>query len=226
MRLILLGCPGAGKGTQAKMLCERYGAAHIATGDLFRAEIAAQTELGRKVEGYLKAGTLVPDAIVIDVVAKRLEESREGWLLDGFPRTLEQAQALDRWLEKTGQRVNRVLSLRMDENAIVERITARRSCPNCGEVYNLRAKPPRVEGKCDKCGTALVQRSDDQEHTVRKRLMVYEDLTRPLVAYYRSEHIFNEIDGNKPMQQVTAALTALIDEDRTAKLGVRGRAER
>ncbi|MBI4424235.1 MAG: adenylate kinase [Elusimicrobia bacterium] len=214
--LIVLGCPGAGKGTQSKVLAARYGLAHIATGDLFRAQIAAKSALGQKVEGYLKAGTLVPDQIVVEMVAGKLDESGQGWLLDGFPRTLEQAQALDKYIKQAGQAIDMVLYLNMDENAVVQRLTARRSCGSCGELYNVMTKPPAAEGKCDRCGGELKQRDDDQESTVRKRLMVYEDLTRPLVAYYRSEHRFHEVDGSLPMDKVTEELTALIDQAKVA----------
>jgi adenylate kinase len=217
MHVILLGCPGAGKGTQSKLLSGRYDLAHIATGDLFRAQIAAKTPLGQKVESYLKAGTLVPDQIVVEMVAGKLDESASGWLLDGFPRTLEQAQALDKYLKQAGQTIDMVLYLSMDEKAVVDRLTSRRSCASCGELYNIVTKPPIQDGKCDKCGGELKQREDDLETTVRKRLMVYEDLTRPLVAYYRSEHTFHEVDGNRPMGQVTEDLMNLIDQAKVAR---------
>lgn len=211
MRLILLGCPGAGKGTQAKILAARYGLAHIATGDVFRAEIAAKSALGQKVENYLKSGTLVPDQIVVEVVAGKLDQSASGWLLDGFPRTLDQAKELDKYLKLAGQQIDKVLYLNMDEKAVVARLTSRWTCSKCGELYNVLTKPPQAQGKCDKCAADLKQREDDQEATVRKRMMVYEDLTRPLVAYYRSEHPFHEVDGNQPMEKVTEQLVALVD---------------
>lgn len=217
MHLILLGCPGAGKGTQSKILASRYGLAHIATGDVFRAEIAAKSALGQKVESYLKAGTLVPDQIVVEVVAGKLDQSASGWLLDGFPRTLEQAQALDKYLKQAGQQIDMVLYLNMDEKAVVDRLTSRRSCAKCGELYNIVTKVPQVDGKCDKCGGELKQREDDQESTVRKRLMVYEDLTRPLVAYYRAEHPFHEVNGNQPAEKVTEELVSLIDQTKVAR---------
>lgn len=212
MHLILLGCPGAGKGTQAKVLSQRNNLTHLSTGDIFRAQIAAKTALGQKVENYLKSGTLVPDSIVVEMVAGKLDESAQGWLLDGFPRTLEQAQALDKYLKQAGQQIDLVLNLAMDENAVVERMTARRNCGSCGELFNLVSKPPQAEGKCDQCGGELKQREDDKEATVRKRLMVYEDLTRPLVAYYRSEHAFHEVNGNQPSEKVTEAVVALIEQ--------------
>ncbi len=212
MRIVLLGCPGAGKGTQSKLLSARYSVVHIATGDLFRAEIAAKSELGQKVEGYLKSGTLVPDPVVVELVASKLDASPSGWLLDGFPRTLEQAQALDKYLRKSGSAIDLVLYLNMDEKAVVERLTSRRSCKTCGELFNIVTRPPAVEGKCDKCSGELIQREDDSEATVRKRLMVYEDLTRPLVAYYKAEQSFFEVDGNQPTEKVTEALVSIIDQ--------------
>ncbi|MBI4348927.1 MAG: adenylate kinase [Elusimicrobia bacterium] len=217
MNLILLGCPGAGKGTQSKVLTQRYGLAHIATGDLFRAQIAQKTALGQKVEGYLKAGTLVPDSIVVEMVAGKLDESSSGWLLDGFPRTLEQAQQLDKYLKASAKQIDMVIYLAMDENAVVQRLTTRRSCASCGELYNTISRPPQVEGKCDKCGGELKQREDDLESTVRKRLMVYEDLTRPLIAYYRSETTLHEVDGNQPPDKVTEQLVALVDSAKVAR---------
>lgn len=216
MRVVLLGCPGAGKGTQARVLCERYGMTHLSTGDLFRAEIAGKTPLGLRVADYLKHGTLVPDEVVVEMVAGKLEGT-PSWLLDGFPRTLEQAYALDKYLREAGSRIDAVLYLSMKEEEVVSRLTSRRSCPSCKAVFNLLSRPPRQEGKCDECAAALVQREDDTEGTVRKRLMVYEDLTKPLVAYYKSEHEFREVDGAKSPDGVTRELVDALD-------GVRGAA--
>ncbi|MBI3547742.1 MAG: adenylate kinase [Elusimicrobia bacterium] len=216
MRIVLLGCPGAGKGTQSKILAERYGLEHVATGDLFRAEIAAKSPLGLKVENYLKSGTLVPDATVVDLVASKLDGLTRGFLLDGFPRTLEQAQSLDKYLSKNKAGIDLVLYLNMNEKEVMRRLTSRRSCPKCGELYNVISRPPQAEGKCDKCGADLVQRPDDSETTVKKRLMVYDDLTRPLVAYYRSQSDFHEVDGAQPVETVTEQLTSIVDSNRGA----------
>ncbi|MBI2362868.1 MAG: nucleoside monophosphate kinase, partial [Elusimicrobia bacterium] len=158
MRAVLLGAPGAGKGTQSKILCERFGMAHIATGDLFRAEIGKKSALGIKVQDYVQKGMLVPDSVVIELVASKLDASAQGWLLDGFPRTHEQAQALDKWLEQNGQKIDAVVLLSMKEDVVVRRLTARRTCGGCGAVFNLDTRPPREEGKCDACGAALAQR--------------------------------------------------------------------
>ncbi|MBI4386936.1 MAG: adenylate kinase [Elusimicrobia bacterium] len=210
-RLVLLGCPGAGKGTQSKVLAQRYALTHIATGDIFRAEIASKTPLGLRVADYLKSGTLVPDSLVIEMVAGRLERGADGFILDGYPRTLEQAQALDQYLNRTGKKLDMVLHLNLDETEVLRRLTRRRSCSGCGALYNLESRVPKEEGKCDECGGALTQREDDREETVRKRLMVYEDLTRPLIAYYRTEHAFHEIDASQGVDRVTQQLTVLID---------------
>lgn len=211
MRIVLLGCPGAGKGTQSKILSERYGFPHIATGDLFRAEITAGSVLGLQVAGYLKSGTLVPDAVVVEMVAGKLQGCPDGFLLDGFPRTLEQAQALDKLLRQEGSQIDMVMHLHMREEEVVRRLTGRRSCSSCGALYNVVSHLPRVDGKCDHCGADLIQRDDDGSAIVRKRLMVYEDLTRPLVAYYRAANVFRELDGGRPVEEVTLALMAVID---------------
>lgn len=211
LRMVLLGCPGAGKGTQARILCEKYGLAHVATGDLLRAEIAAKSELGLKVADYLKKGTLVPDQVVVEMAAKKLDATPGGWLLDGFPRTLEQAQALDGYLSRKKQDIDLVLYLDVPEAEIVSRLTSRRSCGKCGEVFNVISRKPAKEGVCDKCGGPLHQREDDSEATVRKRMMVYEDLTRPLVSYYKSEHRFEEVGGARAPEAVTRDLAAAVD---------------
>ncbi|HAH07619.1 MAG TPA: adenylate kinase [Elusimicrobia bacterium] len=222
MRIILLGCPGAGKGTQAKALCGRYGLSHVSTGDLFRAEAAAKSALGRKVEDFMKRGMLVPDEVVIEMVAAKLDSLAGGWLFDGFPRTLPQAQELDKVLRDSDKRIDLVLNLGLRPEEVISRMTGRRSCPGCGEVFNLKSRPPKAEGRCDKCGGTLVQREDDVEATVRKRLMVYEDLTQPLVAYYRTEGLFEEVDGSQPASEVTAQLAAIVDRVAASRSGAKG----
>jgi adenylate kinase len=218
MNIILLGCPGAGKGTQAKILAEKYGLKHIATGDLFRAEIAAKTPLGLKVADYLKNGTLVPDGVVVEMVAGKLDGTNAaGYVLDGFPRTLEQAQALDGVLKKTAQRIDAVAYINMNEAEVVRRLTSRRSCAKCGALYNLLTKPPKTDGKCDSCGGDVVQREDDGESTVKKRLLVYNDLTAPLISFYKSELPFFELDGSQPIDSVTQALVSVIDGAKAGK---------
>jgi len=211
VRIVLLGCPGAGKGTQAKVLCARFGLTHVSTGDLFRTEMAKASPLGKRVGDYVKKGMLVPDDVVVELVAATLDAVPGGWLLDGFPRTLAQAQALDKYLVSNGGKIDLVLSLAMREEAVVARLAGRWSCPACGEVFNLQSRPPQQAGVCDKCGGKLLQREDDTEATVRRRLMVYEDLTRPLAAYYRSEGNFQEVDGGQSPEDVARAVTAVVD---------------
>lgn len=211
MIVILLGSPGSGKGTQSKRLADAYGFKHLSTGDIFRAEIAEKTGLGEKVQDYLKAGKLVPDAIVVEMVAGKIETGGK-YLLDGFPRTVEQAQALDSMLKRVGANVNRVVYLTLPKPEAINRMTSRRVCEGCGEVFNTISRPTQVDGVCDKCSGKVVQRADDSEATAQKRLMVFEDLTQPLVAYYKGESLLAEVDANREPAQVEAALRAVIDE--------------
>lgn len=213
MRAVLLGCPGAGKGTQSKILCARLGVAHIASGDIFRAEIDKQSPIGLKVQDYVKKGMLVPDQVVIEMIASRLDGAVGGWILDGFPRTHDQAEALDKWLEQNGQKIDAVVFIKMDEEVVVKRLTSRWTCGGCGAVYNLLTKPPKEEGKCDACQAALIQRSDDTETTVRKRQMVFNDLTAPLISYYKHAHEYFEVDGAAPMEDVTKALLDVLGKN-------------
>lgn len=210
MIVVLLGAPGAGKGTQSKVLSERYGLLHLATGDIFRGEIAAKTSLGLKAADYVKNGKLVPDNIVTEMVAAKIDGAKS-YLLDGFPRTLEQAQALDGFLKPQGRSVDLVILLNLPQNAAMKRLTSRRVCSKCYEVYNILTKPPVADGVCDKCGGKVEQREDDTDATAAKRLMVFEDLTQPLAAYYKGEQIFSEVDASRGPAEVTASLSALID---------------
>lgn len=210
MRAVLLGCPGAGKGTQSKILSARLGVTHIASGDLFRSEIDKKSALGLKVQDYVKKGMLVPDSVVIELVSSRLDACKEGWILDGFPRTHDQAEALDKWLEQNGQKIDAVVFIKMGEDEVVKRLTSRWTCGGCGAVYNLLTKPPQAEGKCDACAAALIQRSDDSEATVRRRLMVFNDLTAPLISYYKHAHDYFEVEGSQPMEDVTRELEGIL----------------
>ena len=209
MIVILLGAPGSGKGTQSARLAQKMGFTHLATGDIFRAEIAQGTELGQKVEGYLKGGKLVPDAVTIEVVAGKIQRGGN-YLLDGFPRTVEQAQGLDKILKTAGTAVGLVVSLTLPVAEAIKRMTSRRVCKSCATVYNVLTKPTAAEGKCDKCGGEVVQRPDDSEATAQKRMMVFEDQTQPLVAYYKGEQLLKEIDANRAPEAVEAELSALI----------------
>jgi adenylate kinase len=214
--VVLLGSPGSGKGTQSKRLSERYGFAHLATGDIFRAEIAQKTELGVKAQDYVKSGKLVPDQIVVEMVAGRLD-ARGAYLLDGFPRTVDQAKGLDEMLKAGGAAVNLVVNMTLPAAEAIKRMTSRRICSGCGEVYNIYTRPTKAEGVCDKCGAAVTQREDDSEATAKKRLMVFEDLTQPLVSYYKGEGVLVEVDAAQSAEKVEAALAAVIDEAKAGR---------
>jgi len=214
--VILLGMPGSGKGTQSKRLAEKYGFNHLATGDIFRGEIAAKTSIGEKAADYLKKGRLVPDAIVIEMVAGKIEKGSK-YLLDGFPRTIEQAQGLAEMLKGVGSAVDLVVFLTLPKEEAIKRMASRRTCTKCGEVYNVTSRPPKADGVCDKCGSPVIQREDDSEATAAKRLMVFEDLTHPLVAYYKSEAAFHEVDAAQSPEAVEAALSAVIDSTKAAR---------
>lgn len=211
MIVILIGTPGSGKGTQSSVLCERFAFTHLSTGDIFRAEMAAKSDIGRKAAEYVNNGKLVPDAVVTEMVAGKLSDPQGGrYLLDGFPRNLAQAQALSGLLAQRKAAVDLVLFLNLSPADAMKRLTSRRICGGCGEVFNVLSRPPQAEGKCDKCGKDLIQREDDSEATARKRLMVYEDLTRPLVAYYKAEGALQEVDGASSPETVAAALAEIV----------------
>ncbi|MBI3972445.1 MAG: nucleoside monophosphate kinase [Chloroflexi bacterium] len=213
MILILLGAPGSGKGTQGRRLSERFGISYMASGDLLRRAIDQHTPLGEQVRQYVERGLYVPDDVIVPAALHEIHRIREetgasGVVLDGFPRTREQAQALDVALEAEGKRVKRVLFLNVPKDVLVNRLAGRWTCRNCGATYNLDQNPPRTPGVCDRCGHALFQRVDDRPETVERRLNVYLESTVPLVAYYRQKRRLVEIDGNRPMNEVTEALVS------------------
>jgi adenylate kinase len=214
MKLILLGPPGAGKGTQAKMLTEQFGIPQIATGDILRAALQAGTPLGVKAKSYMDAGALVPDEVVIGIVRERLQQGdcQAGFILDGFPRTVAQADALQATLVELGRQLDRVVSLKVNADELVERLIGRRTCRGCGRGYHVRFEPPRAADRCDACGGELFQRDDDREETIRKRLTVYDQQTAPLIDYYRSAGLLTELDGMLPIpvvqEQMQTALRA------------------
>ena len=198
-RMVFLGPPGAGKGTQAKKIVAHYGLVHISTGDMFREAVKNDTPLGRKAKEYMDRGELVPDDIVIGIVDERMakDDVKKGFILDGFPRTIPQAEALDNILEKYGLPLDLVINLNVDDETLVKRLTSRRVCRECGAIYNILFQPPKVEGKCDKCGGALYQRDDDNETAVRHRLEVYHAQTKPLIEYYAKKGILKNIDHSE-----------------------------
>ena len=205
-RMVLLGPPGAGKGTHAKILSERYRIPHISTGDLLRDEIERATPLGKRAQSFIDSGKLVPDDVVIDMMGERLQHSdaRNGFILDGFPRTAEQAKALDRMLRERKTPLNLVLQFNTSEKVIVDRLSGRRVCTNCGANYHIRNIPPKREGICDVCAKPLVQRKDDDPNTIRKRLKVYEEQTAPLVEFYKQLKVLQVVNGDleiEPLQK-------------------------
>ncbi len=212
MNLILLGPPGAGKGTQATMLTERFGIPQISTGDILRGAVKEGTPMGIKAKGFMDAGALVPDEVVVGIVRERLQkpDCGAGFILDGFPRTVAQADALKENLRQLGKNLDAVISLEVDVEALVERLTGRRTCRKCGRGYHLKFDPPRQAGTCDACGGELYQRDDDREETIRKRLQVYQEQTSPLVEYYRREGLLRTVDGMREIQDVQGEILLIL----------------
>jgi adenylate kinase len=206
VRVVLLGPPGAGKGTQAKLLQERFAARQISTGDILRKAVAEQTSLGQQASEYLRRGELVPDALIVDLVAERLKEKdcENGFVLDGFPRTLAQAESLGAILKKMGLALNCVLSVQVPHPIIVERLSGRRTCKGCGALYHRIFDPPKSAGICDRCGGELYQREDDREETISNRLRVYDNQTAPLVNYYRERGLLRDVDGVGRVEEIGA----------------------
>jgi adenylate kinase len=207
MRLILLGAPGVGKGTQGARLAEQHGLQRIATGDILREAVRTGTELGRKARQYMDAGELVPDDLILDLIREVLADTDAGFILDGFPRTIQQAESLDDMLEEMGLELDAIVVLEAPDDVLVKRISGRRSCPACGAVYNIHFNPPAHPDQCDRCGGALVQRADDREETVLNRLRVYRRQTEPLIRFYHDSHVRVEtVDGHKEARSVQAAI--------------------
>lgn len=211
MRIVLLGPPGAGKGTQAHRVAEHYGVALIATGDRFRAHVRDETPLGLKAKSYMDAGELVPDDVVIGMLREELQETPGGFVLDGFPRTIGQAEALDETLHELGYPLQAALRFAIPDELAIARLAGRRTCSQCERSYNIELKPPAVEGICDACGGTLVQREDDREETVRHRLEVYHRDTEPLVRFYDERGIMLEVDAVGETDAVTARAVAILD---------------
>jgi adenylate kinase len=213
MRIILLGAPGAGKGTIAKLLTDYDGSVQISTGDILRGAVKAGTELGKKAQGYMERGELVPDGLIMDIMESRLQEPdcKKGFILDGFPRTIPQAEALKKLLEKLQIRLDLVVNLDVPRPVILDRLTTRRTCsnPDCQEIYNVKSKPPTPDGKCKKCGSAVIQRADETEEAITKRLETYNEKTAPLIQYYEKEGSLKSISSTSSEETVSTIKTAL-----------------
>lgn len=212
MKIIMLGAPGAGKGTQAKQIADKYSIPHISTGDIFRANLKAGTELGNKAKEYMDKGLLVPDELTCDLVMDRIaqDDCKNGFVLDGFPRTIPQAEALDAALAKINQKMDYAIDVDVPDENIINRMSGRRACLNCGATYHIVSIPTKVEGVCDRCGNPVVLRDDDQPETVQKRLEVYHAQTQPLIDYYKKQGILKSVDGTQPMESVFVAIVEIL----------------
>ncbi len=214
MKLIMLGAPGAGKGTQAKRLAAKYDIPHISTGDIFRANIKGGTELGNKAKAFMDQGLLVPDELVLELVADRLSQAdaKKGFVLDGFPRTIPQAESLTETLEKMDSAINFAIDVDVPDENIVRRMSGRRACVNCGGTYHLEYLKPKVDGVCDTCGSELVLRKDDEPETVLKRLNVYHEQTQPLIDYYNGRGTLRSVDGTKGIEEIFEEIVGILGE--------------
>ena len=214
MKIIMLGAPGAGKGTQAKKIAEKYQIPHISTGDIFRANITNGTELGKKAKTYMDQGLLVPDELVVDLVVDRVgqDDCKNGYVLDGFPRTIPQAEALDAALEKLGEKMDYAINVDVPDENIISRMGGRRACVGCGATYHVAYNPPKTENICDSCGEKLILRDDDKPETVKKRLDVYHEQTQPLIDYYKKAGILRDVDGTVDMEDVFKAIVGILGE--------------
>ena len=216
MRIILLGPPGAGKGTQAAGIVEKYNIPHISTGDIFRKNIKEGTELGKKAKGFIDQGLLVPDELTVGLVTDRISQPdcKNGFMLDGFPRNVAQAQHLDEYLKEVGISLDKVVNIEVDKDILVGRAVGRRICKSCGATYHVEFNPPKVDGVCDVCGGELYQRADDNEETVSKRIQVYLDETKPLVNYYSEEGIIANINGQQSIDKVFADIVNALGSEK------------
>ena len=212
MKIIMLGAPGAGKGTQAKKIADKYQIPHISTGDIFRANIKNGTELGMKAKTYMDQGLLVPDELVVDLVVDRLaqEDCVNGCVLDGFPRTIPQAECLDAALAAKGEAIDYAVDVDVPDENIINRMSGRRACVACGATYHIVHIPTKVEGVCDRCGESLILRDDDKPETVKKRLDVYHAQTQPLIDYYTEKNVLKSVDGTKDMEEVFQAIVDIL----------------
>ena len=214
MKIIMLGAPGAGKGTQAKQIADKYSIPHISTGDIFRANIKNGTELGKKAKQFMDQGLLVPDELTCDLVMDRIQQDdcANGFILDGFPRTIPQAEALTAALDNINQKMDFAVDVNVPDENIVNRMSGRRACLNCGATYHIISIPTKVEGVCDRCGNEVVLRDDDKPETVQKRLGVYHEQTQPLIEYYEKQGILKTVDGTQPMDKVFADIIDILEK--------------
>lgn len=214
MKIIMLGAPGAGKGTQADKICAKYNIPHISTGDIFRANIKNNTELGQKAKSYMDKGELVPDELVVDLVVDRIkaDDCTNGYVLDGFPRTIPQAEALNAALAAINDKVDYAINVEVPDENIINRMSGRRACVACGATYHIVHIPTKVEGVCDKCGAELILRDDDKPETVKNRLNVYHEQTQPLIDYYTAKNVLHEVDGTKAMEDVFSSIVSILGE--------------
>lgn len=212
MKIIMLGAPGAGKGTQAKMIAEKYGVPHVSTGDIFRANIKEGTELGKEAKQYMDQGLLVPDELTVKILLDRVakDDCKNGYVLDGFPRTIPQAEVLDKALNELGDRIDYAIDVDVPDENIVKRMGGRRACLTCGATYHIEHVPPKKEGICDKCGSELVLRDDDKPETVKNRLSVYHEQTQPLIDFYTEKGVLRTVDGTQDMKDVFAAIVKIL----------------
>ena len=212
MKIIMLGAPGAGKGTQAKIISDKYHIPHVSTGDIFRANIKEGTDLGKEAKSYMDQGLLVPDELTVKILLDRVEKEDcvNGFVLDGFPRTIPQAEVLEEALAKKNEKLDYAINVDVPDEKIIKRMSGRRACINCGATFHVENIPPKKEGICDRCGKDLVLRDDDKEETVRKRLDVYHEQTKPLIDFYRDKGILNTIDGTAEMKDVFAAIEKIL----------------
>lgn len=214
MKIIMLGAPGAGKGTQAKMIADKYQIPHISTGDIFRSNIKEGTELGKEAKTYMDKGLLVPDELTVKILLDRVakDDCRNGYVLDGFPRTIPQAEVLDEALAKLNDKIDYAIDVDVPDENIIRRMSGRRACLACGATYHIEHIPPKTEGICDRCGKELVQRDDDKEETVKNRLNVYHEQTQPLIDFYTKKGILKTVDGTVDMKDVFAAIVKILGE--------------
>ena len=212
MKIIMLGAPGAGKGTQAEMISEKYNLPHISTGDIFRANIKNGTDLGKQAKEYMDAGKLVPDELTVKILLDRVaqDDCKNGYVLDGFPRTIPQAEVLENALNELGDKIDFAVNVDVPDENIVRRMSGRRACLKCGATYHIEHIPPKQEGICDTCGSELVLRDDDKPETVQNRLKVYHDQTQPLIDFYTERKVLKTVDGTKDMKEVFADIIAIL----------------